>query len=133
MTLWLDAQLSPDLAAWLSSEFDVAAVAVRDLGLRDAEDLEIFEAARKIGAAIMSKDRDFVDLVMQHGPPPKIIWITCGNTSNERMREVLQHSFPHALDLLRHGEPLVEISDSKTPTPPEEIVGAGPKRFSDEY
>jgi predicted nuclease of predicted toxin-antitoxin system len=34
MKLWLDAQLSPQLASWMSIHFAVEASAVRDLGLR---------------------------------------------------------------------------------------------------
>jgi predicted nuclease of predicted toxin-antitoxin system len=37
MILWIDAQLSPALARWLSDTFGVAAHAVRNLGLRDAK------------------------------------------------------------------------------------------------
>jgi predicted nuclease of predicted toxin-antitoxin system len=44
-------------------EFDLEASAVRDLGLRDAKDREIFDAARKDGVVVMTKDRDFVELV----------------------------------------------------------------------
>ena len=53
MILWIDAQLSPALARWLSDTFGVTAHAVRDLGLRDAKDLPIFHAAREAGAVIM--------------------------------------------------------------------------------
>jgi len=35
-TIWIDAQLSPAIAAWITSHFAVTAVAVRDLGLREA-------------------------------------------------------------------------------------------------
>lgn len=42
MILWIDAQLSPALAQWLGSTFDVSAVALRDLWMRDASDREIF-------------------------------------------------------------------------------------------
>ncbi len=45
MILWIDAQLSPYLAPWLTSECGVEARAVRDLGLREAADREIFLAA----------------------------------------------------------------------------------------
>ena len=39
MTLWLDAQLPPVLARWISEQpWGVDAVAVRELGLRDASD-----------------------------------------------------------------------------------------------
>ena len=50
MILWIDAELSPALARWMSETFGVTARAVRDLALRDAKDLAIFQAARE-GAA----------------------------------------------------------------------------------
>ena len=59
----------------------------------------------------MTKDRDFPDLVERYGPPPKGIWVTMGNTSNARLREVLGSLFPNALALLERGEALVEIGD----------------------
>jgi len=109
--IWLDAQLSPSLASWLSDTFHLEATALRDLGLRASEDDAIFEAARQSEAVVLSKDRDFAELVARLGPPPQVIWVTCGNTSNARMREILASALPQALDLLRGGEPLVEISD----------------------
>jgi predicted nuclease of predicted toxin-antitoxin system len=45
-TIWIDAHLSPAIAIWITSTFKVTALALRDLGLRDAEDPEIFEAAK---------------------------------------------------------------------------------------
>ena len=45
-TIWIDAHLSPAIATWITNKFEVTAVALRDLDLRDAEDSEIFEAAR---------------------------------------------------------------------------------------
>ena len=113
MILWIDAQLSPALAPWLSETFGVTAHAVRDLGLRDAKDLAIFHAAREAGAVIMSKDSDFVLLLERFGPPPQILWVTCGNTSNARLRDVLLKSFPEARTRLEQGESLVEISDAR--------------------
>ena len=47
MTIWIDAQISPAIAAWIRTHFAVNAVAVRDLGLRDAVDQEIFLAAKR--------------------------------------------------------------------------------------
>jgi predicted nuclease of predicted toxin-antitoxin system len=58
----------------------------------------------------MTKDRDFVDLVEQYGSPPQVIWLTCGNTSNARLKEILTATLPDALELLRSGERLVEIT-----------------------
>jgi predicted nuclease of predicted toxin-antitoxin system len=111
--LWIDEQLSPALARWMSDTFGVTAHAVRDLGLRDAKDLPLFHAARDAGAVIMSKDSDFVLLLERFGAPPQILWVTCGNTSNARLRDVLRKSFPEAKARLEQGEPLVEISDAR--------------------
>ena len=87
MTIWLDAQSSPLLAAWLNWKFDVQAVPVRDLGLRDAEDEEIFRAAKLAGVVILTKDADFPRLLDRFGPPPQVLWLTpSGNTSNERLQ-----------------------------------------------
>jgi predicted nuclease of predicted toxin-antitoxin system len=110
MTIWVDAHLSPAIATWITSTFGVEAIALRDLGLRDAEDPEIFEAAKAQEAIVMTKDSDFVDLVDRLGAPPQIIWLTCGNTSNARLREILSGTLPRALELLAAGETLVEIS-----------------------
>ncbi|MDP2821315.1 MAG: DUF5615 family PIN-like protein [Sulfuritalea sp.] len=41
MKFWVDAQLPPTLAAWLSGQYGVEVIALRDLGLRDGADIEI--------------------------------------------------------------------------------------------
>jgi len=87
VTLWLDAQLSPALALWFSQTYAVTCSPVRDLGLRDASDREIFLTARTAGSVIVTKDADFVRLLESLGPPPQVVWMTCGNTSNARLRE----------------------------------------------
>jgi len=111
MMLWIDAQLSPALAKWIDENFaTIEAVAVRDLGLRDAEDQVIFFSAREANVTVMTKDSDFLELQRRLGAPPKIIWITCGNTSNTRLREILTSSLQQAVDLLESGEILVEIA-----------------------
>ena len=74
--IWIDAHLSPAIATWITSTFEVTALALRALGLRDAEDPEIFEAAKAQGVIFMTKDSDFVDLVDRLGTPPQIIWLT---------------------------------------------------------
>jgi predicted nuclease of predicted toxin-antitoxin system len=38
MKIWLDAQLSPAMVVWISADFQVSVVAVRDLGYREAKD-----------------------------------------------------------------------------------------------
>ncbi len=110
MTIWVDAHLSPTSATWITNTFEITALALRSIGLRDAEDFEIFEAAKAQGVIFMTKDSDFVDLVDRLGAPSQIIWLTCGNTSNARLQEILIATLPETLRLLQAGEPLVEIS-----------------------
>jgi predicted nuclease of predicted toxin-antitoxin system len=113
--LWLDAQLSPALAAWINQEFeDLRAQSVRALGLREAGDREIFFAAREAGAVVVSKDSDVVRLLERHGSPPKVIWLTCGNTSNRNMRSILEKTLLPAIRILQGDEVLVEIREDAT-------------------
>jgi predicted nuclease of predicted toxin-antitoxin system len=107
----LDAQLPPQLAEWLSREFAISAVAARGLGLSTVADSVLFDYARAEGAVVLSKDSDFVELVHRLGSPPQIVWITCGNVSNQHLRELFSATFADILQLLSDGESLVEISD----------------------
>lgn len=64
----------PRIASWIDANFaQVQARPLRDLGLRDAEDETIFQAARVANSVVMTKDSDFVRLQERHGNPPKII------------------------------------------------------------
>src|SRR5688500_4416454 len=112
MKIWVNAQLPPAIADWIAENFNVEAVAVRELNLRDATDPQIFVAAREEAAIVMTKDSDFIELVNTHGAPPQVIWLTCGNTSNARLREILAQALPQAISLLEAGEAIVEISGS---------------------
>lgn len=108
---WIDAQLAPNLAGWITSTFGVPAKALRDLGLRDAKDRAIFMAARAANATVVTKDVDFVRLLEENGPPPSVLWLTMGNTSNERLRAVFAEHWPRIQRELTSGESLVEVTD----------------------
>lgn len=111
MTIWIDAQLSPALATWITTTFGIEAFSVAFLGLRDANDETIFQAARTANAVVMTKDSDFLDLQLKLGVPPQIILVSIGNSSNQRMREVLQKRWLIIQEFLETGEPVVELQD----------------------
>jgi predicted nuclease of predicted toxin-antitoxin system len=100
MIFWIDAQLPPRLANWLVETFNVKAYSLRDLNLRDAEDEQIFQEARQQNVVIISKDSDFVEMVLRLGSPPQLLWVTCGNVTNRRLQSLLLQVFPHAQKLL---------------------------------
>ena len=109
MILWLDAHLSPALAPKLELALGCKVVPIRDLGLRESADLEIFASAKLNESIILTKDSDFAELVQRFGPPPRIIWIRSGNRSNIEMVEVLTRILPLALLQIDAGESLIEI------------------------
>jgi predicted nuclease of predicted toxin-antitoxin system len=66
-------------------------------------------SANKRGVILISKNRDFVDLVQRFGPPPQLIWVTCGNVTNANLKAIFSAILGRAMDLLAAGEAIVEI------------------------
>ena len=93
----------------MTAEFGVSAQALRDLELRDASDREIFERARLVGATVLTKDADFVELLRRRGPPPRVVWLTTGNSSNARLRQLLRAEWPRIREGLERDECLIEL------------------------
>lgn len=79
--------------------------------LQQAEDQEIFVKAKAAGVIFITKDADIIHLLEKYGPPPKVIWLRCGNTSNARLRVILEKTLPLVIEMLEGGEDLVEITD----------------------
>jgi predicted nuclease of predicted toxin-antitoxin system len=109
MIYWIDAQLPPQLASWLNQAF-IAEAALRHQHLSDAEDEHIFQKAHKQGIVIISKDSDFVEMVLRLGIPPQVLWVTCGNATNRRLQVLLTQVLHRTPELLLSGEAVVEIA-----------------------
>lgn len=105
----LDAQLPPSLATWIADNFGITCFSATYLGLREANDIQIFEFARQQNAIVITKNGDFVELLRRFKSPPKIIWLTCGNSSKTKLKIVLERHLKSALSLLVTTD-LVEIS-----------------------
>ena len=65
------------------------AIQVKEVGLENSSDFEIWEFARKNNFNIVTFDSDFYDLSVIKGIPPKIIWLRIGNTSTVNIAKVL--------------------------------------------
>jgi len=63
---------------------------VRELGLENSTDNEIFEYAKKNNYSIVTFDSDFCDLNILKGFPPKIIWIRTGNTTTKNLERIIR-------------------------------------------
>jgi predicted nuclease of predicted toxin-antitoxin system len=78
MKLLFDENLSFRLCERLEGLFPGSAQ-VRPLGLGQADDRTIWDHAAAHGFAVVSLDVDFAERAALMGPPPKVIWLRCGN------------------------------------------------------
>ncbi|HNB58764.1 MAG TPA: DUF5615 family PIN-like protein [Phycisphaerales bacterium] len=109
MKVWLDAHISADLVPWIKRVSSAECESIVALGLERESDHSLFEKARQGTDVLITKDSDFVSILRRRGKPPAVILLTCGNTSNAHLRELLGRHLTKALDLIRSGESLVEI------------------------
>ena len=96
MKLLLDQNLPTRLLRDLAASFP-GSVHVKDVGLAQSSDLEVWEYALGQQLAIVTKDLDFRDLAALRGFPPKVIVIRWGNISNS----ALVSRFVASLELIR--------------------------------
>jgi predicted nuclease of predicted toxin-antitoxin system len=105
----VDAQLPPVLAAWLRDAGSEGAQAVRDVGLRDASDEEIWGWARTHEMVVVTKDADFAISSQRDPTGPQVVWLRLGNATNAFLREWFLPQLPKIDALLTAGERLVEV------------------------
>ena len=84
MKLLLDQNISFRLINKIKSKYPEARQ-VKELGLENSTDLEIWSFAKGNNYTIVTFDSDFYDLQLIYGHPPKIIWLRIGNTSTENL------------------------------------------------
>ena len=89
MKLLFDQNLSFKLSARLVDLFPESNQ-VRVLGLAEADDRAIWQHAKQHGFVLVSQDADFADLAAAFGPPPKVIWLRCGNQSTAHVEKLLR-------------------------------------------
>ncbi|MEX0775763.1 MAG: DUF5615 family PIN-like protein [Phycisphaeraceae bacterium] len=78
MKLLFDQNLSFRLCRQLADLFPNSDQA-RLMGMAEADDRVLWQRAKADGFALVMQDVDFADMVGLYGPPPKVIWLRCGN------------------------------------------------------
>jgi len=63
------------------------------LSFGTAPDLTIWEHARTNGFVVVTLDKDFPDMALLRGSPPKIIWMRCGNVTVVEIERLLRSNF----------------------------------------
>lgn len=89
MKLLFDQNLSHRLASALADLYPDSAH-VRDLGLKAADDNEVWDYALQHGLTIVSKDSDFHQRSFLLGHPPKVVWIRRGNCPTAEIERILR-------------------------------------------
>jgi len=78
MKLLFDQNLSYKLCRQLADLFPDSTQA-RLLHMDTADEAVLWQHAREYGFVLVSQDADFADRAALLGPPPKVIWLRCGN------------------------------------------------------
>ena len=63
---------------------------VKELGLVNSSDQEIWNFSKRESYTIVTFDADFYDFSLIWGHPPKIIWIRTGNTTTTEIEVILR-------------------------------------------
>lgn len=59
------------------------AIQVKEAGLENLADIEIWQYAKNNSYTIVTFDADFYEINLLKGQPPKILWLRTGNTSTD--------------------------------------------------
>ena len=99
--IWLDTNLSPIIAKWMSEYTGYRVKSSYLLSLHHMDDMSIYQMAKAHGNVILiSKDADFPELISRLGAPPKLINIKIGNCDNQRLWSILKSGIMDAIALL---------------------------------
>lgn len=108
MRFVVDAQLPPSLATVLQREGHDA-VAVREIGLREASDSDIWTRCAQTGEVIVSKDDDFARRVRDTTTGPSVVWLRVGNSSKRALEAWFVPLLPAIIEQPDAGERLIEV------------------------
>jgi predicted nuclease of predicted toxin-antitoxin system len=92
MKLLFDHNLSHKLVRRLADIFPDS-TQTRLLNFSTADDSIIWQHAKENGFVVVTLDKDFADLALQRGTPPKIIWLRCGNSPVAEVERLLRANF----------------------------------------
>ncbi len=91
LEFWIDNNLPPKMAIWLTEDFKVSAKSFQELDFQTTEDVKIFKiASNKINTIIITtKNLDFVNLSNKISHLPKILYLNIENISNKKLKEII--------------------------------------------
>jgi predicted nuclease of predicted toxin-antitoxin system len=104
----IDAQLPPGLKLLLTQAGHQAQHVV-EIGLRDADDAQLWGYAVREGTVILTKDEDFAARRLREPDGPTIVWLRVGNCSRAALVRWLTSLLSSIEALVAAGESVIEV------------------------
>lgn len=104
--LLFDQNLSPRLIDRLRSRFPDSSH-VLTVGMSTASDAQVLEFAAGQDFVVVTKDKDFADLVTSRGEGPQVLWVMLGNATTDEIALAISSFADSILQLL--DDPKVDI------------------------
>ena len=82
---------------------------VLELGLDEASDATLWDRAARDGAAVVSKDEDFVFLANRFGDAGRLVWVRLGNCRNPALLAAFDQVLEDLVRALDSGQRVVEV------------------------
>lgn len=108
MNFVIDEQLPPALADWIAARGHTAEH-VRDIGLRSADDGDVWDHCFSSGSIILTKDEDFAARRARIVSGPQVLWLRLGNATTVVLQAWLESRWSDAIAALKTGAVVVEI------------------------
>lgn len=108
MRVLIDAQLPRQLIELLAGA-GIEASHVFDHLPPDAPDTDVAALANRLGAAVMSKDSDFLDLVARELLDQPLIHVRLPNLRRDDLLQRVDLALPDVVSAMRRKAPIVEI------------------------
>jgi predicted nuclease of predicted toxin-antitoxin system len=108
MKFLVDNQLPSSLAAHLRARGHDCTHVI-DLGLDEANDIDLWNRAKSDGSVVVSKDEDFVILATRPGDSGKLAWVRLGNCRNQALKDAFDAVHDDLVRALDSGQRIVEV------------------------
>jgi predicted nuclease of predicted toxin-antitoxin system len=102
LKLLVDENLPPRIVRDLADLFPESAH-VHSIGLSSTADTKIWEYARANGSAFLTKDKDFANLSIAWGAPPKVILLQVGNCATTQIVQLMRKNAVRIVDFENDG------------------------------
>jgi len=78
-------------------------------GLAEASDRQILRHAESEGYILVSKDEDFLHLVLRPAVTTGLVWVRIGNCRKQHLLEAFERVWPRLVERMESGERIVEV------------------------